>query len=102
MGEFTAKDQNGSPAPWLVSGCLVKDAKGAMVAYVQFDRDRREVAASPLVTDALDALIRDVITLAKIVHPEEGIEGLEDRIPGINARYNQAYQAMNVARWRNA
>jgi hypothetical protein len=68
---------------------------------VQFDRDRREVAAAPLVTDALDSLIRDVATLAEIIDPDEGLEGLESRVPGISARYNKAYQAMNVARWRS-
>ena len=100
MGEYSHKDANGSPAPWIHKGCMVRDADGALVAYVQFERDRREICAAPLLAGALAALMDDVETLAKIVDPDGGIEGCDTRVAGLSGRVSRAYQAMRVAGWR--
>ena len=94
------RDRTGSPVPWEVKGLMVRDPNGILVAYVQYDRDRREIAAAPLVVDALDGLMHDLVALAKLLEPEGGIEALEDRVPGLLRRYNAAYSAVNQARWR--
>jgi hypothetical protein len=100
VGDYSQKDANGSPAPWSHKGCMVRSADGEMVAYVQFERDRREISAAPLLANALEALMVDVEALAKILDPEGGVEGCDTRIPGLAGRYIRAYQAMNQARWR--
>jgi len=99
VNEHAKRDRKGSPLPWEVKGCLICGPEGEMVAYVQYDRDRREMAASPIVTDALDGIIRDIVALAALADPE-GLDGCEEKIPGIRARYDAAYEAMNRARWR--
>tara|TARA_R110000824_G_scaffold44959_15_gene130497 strand:- start:1681 stop:1971 length:291 start_codon:yes stop_codon:yes gene_type:complete len=90
--------KKGSPSPWHVRGCLVKDPDGTMVAYVQHDKDRTKIAAAPLLADAISGLLSDLAELASLIDPAGGVEGCAQRVPGLLTRYNRAEAAIRASR----